>query len=356
MDLTLRAEVAPVVARAPVSLPSNTEGNSLWVESHAINFGDVSDGNFRVEDALPSAELFQVSTDYFRLTCDDSHSAERLALECVAIMREFHDRGDRRRPWRYMGGYDHGWSCGPIAYAEGHSSVLVQASSLASDPLFLACKRAGLVIKPTRIDPQVTVQLPADEPGYARQMAEIADVYRRSGVREGFPFKVHLRDGKGDGDTLEMGTRGSEVYLRLYDKHREGFKKPHRKTIEPGQFPVGTWRFEGELKGGAAMEMYSRLCEAPSLSDGVLREVRGLFSDHGIEVPIGEGKGLPVREVKHRSDVDRTRAWLRSSVRPSIEQLIADGYLGEVLSDLGLGEQECVDLARLLLSRPVPKR
>lgn len=306
------------------------------VDTGAVNPAAVSDGDFRIEG--PSAELFHVSTDYFRLTCGDSHSAERLALICASLTREFRERGDRQRPWRYMGGYDDGWSCGPIAYAEGHESVLVQASSIASDPLFLECKRQGLLVKPTRIDPQVTVQLGADDPGYARQMAELADVYRRSGAREGFPFKVHVRDGKGDGDTLEMGTRGSEVYLRLYDKYREGFKKPHRKMVEPDQFPAGTWRFEGELKGGAAVEMYSRLCEAPSLGEGVLSEVRGLFADHGVELPVDGAKGLPVRELKHRSDVDRTRAWLRSSVRPSIEQLIADGLLSEVLSDLGLFE------------------
>lgn len=322
-----------------VSPHSNTGGNS--------GYGQVG---------TVSASLFHVATDYLRLTCDDSGSAESLALECVAIAREFRDRGDRPKPWRYIGGYEDGWSCGPIAYAEGHESVIVQASSVASDPLFLACKGKGLIVKPTRIDPQVTVDLGHDDPEFGRRMAEVADRYRFSGAREGRPFKVHYRDGYGDGGTLELGARGSEVYLRLYDKHRESFKKPHRKTIQAGQFPAGTWRFEGELKDAAASELFHRLSVAPSVSEGVLREVRGLFSDRGIDLPIGEGAAPPIREIKHRPDLQRKLEWLLAAVRPSVEELITEGYEGEMLAALGLADRRCVDLSVLLLSRPSEKR
>jgi DNA relaxase NicK len=190
-------------------------------------------------------------------------------------------------------------------------------------------------------------------------MAERADAYRRSGEREGYPFKVHVRDGFGDGDTLEIGTRGSEVYLRLYDKHREGFKKTHSKQVQPGQFVPGSWRYEAELKGGAATELYCRLFEAPDgpegHSQGVLMEVRGLFMDRGLDLPVGDVTADKIREKRYRSDLDRTRAWLRSAVRPTIKQLIADGYLAEVFSDLGLHELACVDVSQLLLTRPVEK-
>jgi hypothetical protein len=299
------------------------------------------------------ADLGPVSTDYLRLTCDDSRAAAWLELECLALARGFKDRGDRQRAWRYVGGYEDGWSCGPIAYAEGRNSVLVQASGVASDPLFLACKEKLLDVRPTRFDVQATVQLAKDDPAYARRMARRADRFRHSGKREGYPFKVHVRDGKGDGDTLEIGTRGSEVYLRLYDKHREGFKKTHSKQVQPGQFAPGAWRYEAELKGSAACELYSRLSEAPGHSEAVLSEVRGLFMDHGLKLPVGKDAAPPIRELRYRSDIDRTRAWLRSAVRPSIEQLIADGYLGEVIADLGLGDLVCVDVSQLLLTRPV---
>ncbi len=364
-----------------VSPPSNTGGNSDGVESNAINpvssnsllcqprLDSVAvnpvmgtcyhDDNaaFRVE-GLESVALSSVGTDYFRLTCDDSRSAERLALECVALASSFKQKGDRQRPWRYVGGYEDGWSCGPIAYAEGRNSVLVQASGVASDPLFRACKDKKLIgVKPTRFDAQATIALGADDPAYARRMAELADAYRQSGAREGYPFKVHVRDGFGDGDTLEIGTRGSEVYLRLYDKHREGFKKTHSKQVQPGQFAPGSWRFEAELKGSAATELYCRLWNVPGASEGhseaVLSEVRGLFLDHGLDLPVGDTASRPIRELRYRSDIDRTRAWLRSAVRPSLAALIADGYLGELLSDLGLGELACVDLSALLLTRPV---
>ena len=183
---------------APVSPPSNTGGNSGGsrgvlglpdAEKLLNNFGSVS--------APETPSLGPVGTDYFRCTTDDSRTAERLALTCVEIAREFRDRGDRERPWRYVGGYEDGWSCGPIAYAEGRNSVLVQASGVASDPLFLACKEKGLEVRPTRFDVQATVDLGKDDPAYARRMARRADRYRHSGKREGFPFKVHVRDGKG---------------------------------------------------------------------------------------------------------------------------------------------------------------
>ncbi len=343
---------------SPVSPPSNTGGNYLRVDREAIKSTDVDDGVFTVSDSV-STLSHSSGTDYFRLTCDNSGDATRLALECAALAREFKSRGDRERPWRYVGGYEDGWSCGPISYAEGRNSVLVQASGAASDPLFLACKTASLEVRPTRFDVQTTVVLAEDDPGYARRMAERADAYRRSGEREGYPFKVHVRDGFGDGDTLEIGTRGSEVYLRLYDKHREGFKKTHSKQLQPGQFAPGSWRYEAELKGGAATELYCRLFEAPDGSEGhsqaVLTEVRGLFTDRGLDLPVGEGVARPIRELRYRSDIDRTRAWLRSAVRPTIKQLIADGYLAEVLADLGVGELACVDVSQLLLTRPVEK-
>ncbi len=339
-----------------VSPPSNTGGNSGGIRG-VLGLSNASKGSIPYGRVLPQdrADLGSVSTDYLRLTCDDPRSAQLLALECVALAREYRDRGDRERPWRYVGGYEDGWSVGPISYAEGRNSILVQASGVASDPLFLACKQNFIVATPTRFDGQVTVQLPEDDPAYARRMARRVDRYRHSGKREGYPFKVHVRDGMGDGDTLEIGSRGSDVYLRLYDKHREGFKKTHSKQMQPGQFAPGAWRYEVELKGRAAGELYCRLFEAPEHSQAVLSEVRGMFSDHGLNLPVGTDTSPPIRELHYRSDVDRTRAWLRSAVRPSIEQLIADGYLAEVLSDLGLGELACVDVSQLLLTRPVQK-
>lgn len=348
-------------AAGSVSPPSNTGGNSGGARSR-LGLPDAENSPISYGRVLQrdQADLSAVATDYLRLTCDDSRAAEHLALECVALAREYRERGDRQRPWRYVGGYEDGWSCGPIAYAEGHNAVLVQASGVASDPLFLACKGKLLEVRPTRLDVQATIQLAKDDPAYARRMARRVDRFRHSGAREGYPFKVHVRDGKGDGDTLEIGTRGSEVYLRLYDKHREGFKKTHSKQMQPGQFEPGAWRYEAELKGSAALELYCRLSNAPGHSEGhrdaVLSEVRGLFMDHGLKLPVGEAASPAIRELRYRSDVERTRAWLRSAVRPSIEQLIADGYLGEVLSDLGLGELACVDLSQLLLTRPVESR
>jgi hypothetical protein len=227
---------------------------------------------------------------------------------------------------------------------------------VASDPLFLACKEKGLIVKPTRIDAQVTVDLGHDDPDFGRRMAEVANRYRFSGAREGRPFKVNYRDGYGDGGTLELGARGSEVYRRLYDKHRESFKKPHRKTVKAGQFPAGTWRFEGELKDGAASELFHRLSGAPSVAEGVLREVRGLFRDTGIELPVGEGAAPPIREIKHRPDLHRTLEWLQAGVRASVEELIAEGYEAEALAALGLADRPCVNLSALLLSRPALKR
>jgi hypothetical protein len=272
----------------------------------------------------------------------------------VAIAHHFRAEGYREKPWHYLGGYDDGWICGPIAYAESRNSILVQASGIASDPVFLACKEKGLVVKPTRLDPQVTVALGMDDPAYARRMAELADRYRYSGAREGRPFKVHLRDGKGDGDTLEIGTRESEVMLRLYDKHREGFKTPHRKMVQADQFPAGTWRFEGQTKDTAAKQLYERLCAAPGLAEGVLREVRGLFEDRGIPLPGGEGAAPPLRELKHRSDVQRSLEWVASAVRPTVDKLIVEGYEAELFAVLGLAGRPCVDLAALLLTRPAP--
>lgn len=183
------------------------------------------------------------------------------------------------------------------------------------------------IIKPplprvTRIDLAVTIT--TEEPRY-----NLAQQGYYS-VRNGSLLSQYHTTNQG-GETLYLGSRSSQQVGRLYDKGAE-------KKAEPGHI----WRYEVEYKKPKSGEFVSQVYESWADDERYWFEIYGLvwewFSSRGI-VPIFDARpdhAITTRPELIISTPTRRLAWLRDQVRPTVQELIAQGLKGQALNALGL--------------------
>lgn len=143
------------------------------------------------------------------------------------------------------------------------------------------------------------------------------------------PFEVRLIDGFGSGDTLYVGDRSSEMFVRCYDKQKAPNAKPEHK---------GAIRYEVELKERAAIKAVERLTSggySPATCMALLASLldrRGICAMglRGVQYEPFPPSDIPV------TSLEDSLLWLTKQVRPTIARLMRDGYEEEVLSALGL--------------------
>ncbi len=289
---------------------------------------DGSGGGFvAVGDAAP--ELFHYGLDWCRGTTGRDDTAAGLAIGALALAKELEGEGFAFGPAKRLG-YD-GFRAGPIFFGTREDGAMIDASSIAADAAFELVRHAEARV--TRLDLQVTVQFPHDDPVRARRMCESAARLRAMREKFGRPWKLRLTDGVGDGDTLVIGSRSSEAYGRSYDKYREAYSTPEGKQLYKGQFEPGCWRYEVEFKGSKARQV----AEMVGSSRGVVMEhVKSWYEEHGVEVPVQANAVPVVRELRRVTDVERQLAWLAKQVAPTVADLIARGYRNEVYQALKL--------------------
>ena len=305
------------------------------------NSAEFVDAEFSLDDAPP--KLFAAGSDYVRLTCKDADASAELADRMGALGRRFLDEGNYLDEKAYVLGY-RGWSCGPVFFGERPDGVMVQGSSVGSDLVVTVAQ--GLPVHPTRVDLQVTLEYPDDRRDVGRLVADQHQAWRLSEQASGWmvPRPPRLIDGYGAGDSCLIGARSSEGFGRAYDKHREACEKyrdrVNRFRERMGVYPLGTWRQEVEFKGSQAEQVYERLSGSESYSGVAVGMVKRWFEDRGVLVPVAADALSPVKTIKHKSDVERSLAWIRDQVHPTVVKLIDLGYRAEVLHALGLGNHE----------------
>jgi hypothetical protein len=289
------------------------------------------------------AKLFDVGIDWLTSTCSDGPTVDKLRLISWGFAKELEAGGETLQRQKWLG-YT-GFQAGSFFFGERDDGVCTRASGVAAEPLFHAIKALDLV-RPSRLDLQATMVLPFDTNGYARCLAMAAKQAAVSRLG-GRPAKVKLIESFGDGDTVYLGSPKSEVMARSYDKHKES----------GGKFPVGCWRNEVQYKGSQAQQVYKQLLPAPSLGKMVLGHVARWFEDKGLPMALENVEDVDaIRTVKHETDVETSLRWLRMTVRPSVQGLIARGFQAQVLDALGLPGGEAgppTALEKLLRQRGV---
>lgn len=114
----------------------------------------------------------------------------------------------------------------------------------------------------------------------------------------------------GAGATINVGSRQSAYYLRVYNKHEES----------PKDYPLGSWRWEVEMKREASeiqQHIYRKLTQP---GRHVLAVIEKELNRVSLTYPWRPGAQIDrVRQIRPRPDADRTLGWLAYQVRPSAQ-------------------------------------
>jgi DNA relaxase NicK len=219
-----------------------------------------------------------------------------------------------------LAGY-HGYGSGGARYGVRQDSVILQLSGECARSQWRRAKEQARNV--SRLDVQVTVAFESPQPYIIKTLHN--DSLQHKSVN-GRPSNRTLITSTMTGDTLMIGKRQSDVYLRAYDK-----------GIESKCAPVGVLlRYEAEFKRERCARTAARLstCEDEATHSAAL--IHTAFVRQGVRVASETRQWQWDSLSLPRSSTEQKLLWLRSAVRPSIAFLLSRVGRDEVLSALGL--------------------
>lgn len=180
----------------------------------------------------------------------------------------------------------------------------------------------------SRIDLQATIRIPPGEDvDTVIGNAFRAVAMKRAGV-EGRPYKIRLIDGAGDGDTMNIGSRSSEAFVRVYNKAKESNEPEYTNCV----------RVELEAKGKLARRIWADI-PGGSQQDKYALELL-LATDEKYGIGIIPKVGSELRRLPHieraKTTLERRLEWLRVAVQPTVKELTAAGWREDVMRALGI--------------------
>ena len=275
-------------------------------------------------EELKQARLAMVASgiDWITVTTTSGHL--RSALEHVfdTIATEEEQRGYIGKAWSWQG-YS-GTTCGRVSYGEREDGVvLILKSELAR---LRANVFESLRVKITRLDVQITVLHEEHPLDVIEDLLDQIEVLKANGE---WSKTVRVISDENAPQTFYAGKRGSNWYLRVYDK-----------GLEAGTHTAGhLWRYEVELKGALAKYAFKRLVERWNDDVASYYTIASLLHKEGLHFGWGEQvqhiamESIPTNNV---TDVERLIGWLSKQVQPAVARLIALGYKQDVFKALQL--------------------
>jgi hypothetical protein len=183
----------------------------------------------------------------------------------------------------------------------------------------------------TRLDLQLTVFV-----GALAVESIIFDAYadacdhKRAKAR---PIEVTLIEKRRRAQTVYLGSRSSDVYCRIYDKHAESGKEEY----------VGAVRYEVEFKGRMSKAIWASLVAGETTLRQQLEMVIKIFEERGVKIPLDDLDRMDVVIPKpEQTSKENTLAWLSRQVAPTVSKLTAE--YGYILPFRILFEQALTDL------------
>jgi hypothetical protein len=165
----------------------------------------------------------------------------------------------------------------------------------------------------TRLDIQVTFHV--KQGSVPAILAQLAAEVRSAPAVRGIRPKVKTVEGDNGTETVYVGKRASDIYLRFYDKFEESGKEEWKDCI----------RLEVELKGKTSKALWGQCCEkgyGPGYLLGVLRTIlerRGIAISDMVWPTVSQA--IPIKEI---TSLQRTRAWWAKQVAPSVARDVAE--------------------------------
>jgi len=249
--------------------------------------------------------LANAGIDYCTATSDSTSGEIFLRSVGERELKDATSSGFKRKPFRTHG-YE-GIQAGPVGLAacEGRTMLRLSGEAAARNGRMVCCIADNV----SRIDLQSTVQFSRDVSGLAHHHAAEARRFIRDGGRARF---TQVTDGYERGRTLTLGSRVSNYYGRVYDKHRESKDDRYRRC----------WRYEVECKGDGA-EAVRRLMVATAASpEAIASYVHDWFGGRGLAVRYRPGMACASEAIGGGpSDDIRALTWLRRQASPALGRL-----------------------------------
>ena len=257
-----------------------------------------------------SGRCVSLGVDYLTVTAREQTRVDLLRAQSFALAEVEMSLGFRGRPWS-MSGYE-GFKCGGLEYGERYDGCIVRLHDTPAQShwrrFYEHCDNC------TRIDLQATFNL--DQPVTAMLRSHLREMRLRDRKRKGKPqTALHVsRDG---GITIDSGYRGSDRFLRIYDKGVQSGVVQYLNCI----------RYEAELKNRQAQMTAFWLFGLSSEHSSVALYVLALSSERGAtpgtlskDFYSTASRDAPKMPARLSDDV-KAREWLRKSVRPTVRYL-----------------------------------
>jgi DNA relaxase NicK len=164
----------------------------------------------------------------------------------------------------------------------------------------------------TRIDIQCTYLIEDGTVGQVlRNAYEDACAHVRPKSR---PVAVKLIEERHQAQTLYVGKRASDVFIRCYDKYEESGKEEFKNCV----------RFEVELKGRAAKAIWIEMQNKGTFVAFLLHNLYELLKERGIVLKEDDFDQYPTMQFKKEKTSDESKmAWLHRAVAPTVKHLAA---------------------------------
>lgn len=259
-----------------------------------------------------AAKAINWGVDYLRVTSQNEHDKAILEQEFQRVLRKDKALGYESHSGGAFGFWGTATRHGMLAHKEDWSMLQV-SGRLAKGMEEIARGTQNC----TRIDVQVTVDVGVEEvANFIRQQYENACDAPNV---EGRPRKVKMIEENRKAQTVYIGSRASDYFMRIYDKFAESGDENYKGCV----------RIELEIKGKTSKGMWRRMA-TERLGEGYLIETLCKFAERvGVEIPDRPG-GASVEVYKPilTKSIDHTMAWLQRSVKPSVARCVAEfGWL-----------------------------
>lgn len=279
-------------------------------------------------------EVVDYGCDWITGTAKGPESRRRLALLGKRVLDSETRAGNERKPWG-MSGYD-GVKSGGCQVGERGDSTIVRLSSGVAWENWLKVYQAADSF--SRLDLQVTAKMD-HEPKRV-----IASAYRHSLAfsrsHGGNPTVSVLKCSNGTA-TMYLGRRQSERFARVYDKGAESSLDEYQACV----------RWELELKGDLCLPALRAIASSRRPMFTMASIVVTHFRDRGCSLPMSWASDRALSAPRKRSDLERQLTWLESQVRPTVEHLISQGRLDQVLRALNLRHESSPGVKRAKVVR-----
>lgn len=294
---------------------------------HSTVMHNKTPGDFgEVEEVRAGIDWLSCSLDI------EARDREVWLHECYNCLAELADEGHQVQNFGLMG--YRGLKVGGSFVGRRDDSVYCQMAGAAAGRFFERIARPDLHI--SRLDLAVTVRfvtMPSHLGAASFEAATEADRRRIGTYRR---RKIWYMSGNDGGYTLYIGSPTSDERARLYNKEVQN------ETAEYAR----CWRYETVYRNDRAMAVYESLLATkelfrPTLCSSV---VGTWYQTRGVLCPWVSTPYQHIRPIQKAlpTDAEKKIKWLQTQVKPSILWLLEHNYRAEMLSALGLSEDEAI--------------